>query len=50
VLGESGRASPAPTGDEVACGVGGGGVAGVGRVPAVVSEAGSRRGPSLRSG
>jgi hypothetical protein len=50
VLGGSGRESPAPTGDDVACGAGVGAGEGAGRISVVVGEAESRRGPSLRSG
>lgn len=49
VLGGSGRASPAPTGDGFAFGAGVGATTGAGRV-SVVSEAESSRGASLRSG
>jgi hypothetical protein len=46
-LGESGRARPAPTGDEVVCGVWVGAGERTGRVSVVVDGAESSRGPSL---
>jgi hypothetical protein len=49
VFGGSGRASPAPTGDEVACSVGIVGSALAAWVSAVIGEGESSWGPSLRS-